>query len=87
MTNETDQLLAADLVVGSRAPSLDSERKERRRRKRLPSLSTLIRQATEAGSPPTGANITADGVVLTFGERASHDPDSPEAADELRKLI
>jgi len=66
----------------------DAEPVPVKRRQRRPDLIKQVRRAIAAGLTVTSASVTADGVVITFGE-----PPSPadgtiiETADELRKLI
>ena len=60
----------------------------KRTRKRKPDLVKQVKRAQAAGLHVRSATVTADSVVVTFGEpEAPVDGSVIETADELRRLI
>ena len=59
-------------------PESDAVSEPALRRTRKPSLAAALRQAAKLGKPVRGAQITADGVSLTFGE-----PEAQKSDNEL----
>jgi hypothetical protein len=53
----------------------------KRRRPRKPTLTAALKQALKAGKPVRGAEITPDGVKLTFGEPEATEHVNPWLAD------
>lgn len=59
-----------------------------RTRKRKPNFVTQVKRAMKAGLDVRSATISADGVMIAFGEAPTPvDGDVIETADELRKLL
>jgi hypothetical protein len=59
----------------------------KRTRKRKPDLVKQVKRAQEAGLHVRSATVTADSVVVTFGEPDAVDGTVIETADELRRLL
>ena len=71
----------------ARAHGEAADPKPTRTRKRKPNFVTQVKRAMAAGLNVRSASITADGVVVTFGEAPTTDGAVIETADELRKPI
>ena len=79
------RLMSTDVVI---ADSGDDAEPVKRMRKRKPDFVKHVKRANAAGLNVRSATVTADGVLMTFGEaQGPADKMVIETADELRKLI
>jgi hypothetical protein len=77
-----------DVAIDDSGEDAEPVEPVKRTRKRKPDFVKQVKRAMAAGLPVRSASVSADSVVMTFGEApAPVDGTVIETADELRKLI
>lgn len=85
----------ADMICDLSSPKWrhlisDDQPAKPKHKPRRPSLDKEVKRALAAGLDVRSANVTADGVLLTFGEAeapAPLDAEDIETPEQIRKLI